>query len=503
MHHVTHTLSRPVRTAAAKSADPAAPAAAALRARKPAAAAAAAADAAAPAPAPGSLALTSAQLTRRPDLVAVDGVLYDLKGFAAVHPGGGHIQGAGAYDASALYHSMHAGKPPASSKLLAQFRVGVHLRDATASPAAPVYRYDSPFAKDLLRSVRKALKEEAGTTSWYAPWGFWLRVLLIAAATVVCEYRWLTSGALLWAVAVGACHAQIGLSIQHDASHGAVSRHAWVNSLLSYGADWVGNSKWIWFQQHILWHHPHTNHAELDPDASSAEPLVLFHPDSADRDAAGTARRRWYHAFQHWFLHAVLSLYGPTVVYNPTAVVAMQHNEHVPKSVGETPYMFQQKLLAWTMRLFYLARVVVLPVWFGGASLLAALAVPSGVAGICLTGVFVVSHNFEGSDRNPSSGAGGAAAADRQPVCWYKAQAETSCTYGGTVGMLLTGGLNLQIEHHLFPRLSSWRYPAIRPAVQECCRRHGVKYTYFPNLWTNAASMFRYIKKTGRFPEAH
>ena len=492
----------PSLTAAAKTADPTSPAA--LRARKPAAGKPPAGKRPADDDDPETLSLTSGQLTQRPDLVAVDGVLYDLAGFAAVHPGGGHIQGAGAYDASALYHSMHAGKPPGRSKLLAQFRVGVHRRDTTSTSGATgdiVYRYDSPFAKDLLCSVRKALKEEAGTTSWYAPWGFWLRVLLIGAITLVCEYHWLTSGALLWAVAVGACHAQIGLSIQHDASHGAVSRLAWVNSLLSYGADWVGNSKWIWFQQHILWHHPHTNHADLDPDASSAEPLVLFHPDSPKQDTNGTARRRWYHAFQHWFLHAVLSLYGPTVVYNPY-VVTMRHNEHVPKAVGETQYMFRQKLLAWSMRLFYLARVVVLPVWIGGASLLAALAVPSGIAGILLTAVFVVSHNFEGSDRHPSSGGAGAAA-DGKPICWYKAQAETSCTYGGTIGMLLTGGLNLQIEHHLFPRLSSWRYPAIRQAVQACCARHGVNYTYFPNLWANAVSMLQYIRKTGRFPEAH
>ena len=64
------------------------------------------------------LTLTSKELRERPDLVGVDGVLYDLSGFARVHPGGAQIAGAGAYDASALYHSMHAGADPLKSELL-------------------------------------------------------------------------------------------------------------------------------------------------------------------------------------------------------------------------------------------------------------------------------------------------------------------------------------------------------------------------------------------------
>jgi fatty acid desaturase (delta-4 desaturase) len=322
-------------------------------------------------------------------------------------------------------------------------------------------------------------------------------------------------------VAVGACHAQIGLSIQHDASHGAVSGNSFWNNLLAYGADWIGNSRWVWFQQHVLWHHPHTNHGDLDPDASSAEPFVLFHPEHHQSQPQAAGRRKWFHAFQHWFLHLVLSLYGPSIIWNPVVLLTMQHNEHVPPSVGRSAYMSTQKLHAFALRFFYVARVVIAPWLIGGAALLAAALVPGIVTGVCLTAVFVVSHNFEGSDREPQRGgmvatttsaeqkkSGGLAVAaskdegvdvsdSETPICWYKAQAETSCTYGGRIGMLLTGGLNLQIEHHLFPRLSSWYYPVVQDAVRECCARHNVKYAYFPNLWDNMRSMFAYIEETG------
>lgn len=446
-----------------------------------------------------SINLTTAQLRERPDLCAVDGVLYNLKGFSAVHPGGAQIQGAGAYDASALYHSMHPQRhDPTKSEVFQKYRVGVHQRAINKAGAGEgddvVYTFDSPFAKDLLDTVRKTLAQN-GIRSWYAPLGFYARVALIAAATLYCEYMWITTGEWAWAIAVGVTHAQIGLSIQHDASHGAVSGDARVNDILTYGADWVGNSRWIWFQQHVLWHHPHTNNHGLDPDATSAEPLVLFHPPAADASEA----RKWFHAFQHYFIHLVLSLYGPAVIYNPSPVLTMQHNENIPKSLASGTFMERQKRTAWLMRMFYVVRIVLWPTLRSGAHLLVALLLPSVVTGMLLTFVFVVSHNFVGSDREPTPKADPTAG----PVCWYKAQAETSCSYGGVGGMMATGGLNLQIEHHLFPRLSSWHYPTVRPAVQKCCERHGVKYAYFPYLHQNVGSMLAYVREVGAPDAAH
>ena len=427
------------------------------------------------------LTLTTAELKNHPNLIGIDGILYDVELFAPHHPGGNHIQGAGAYDATALYRSMHPGQLPEKSTLLQQYKVGIHQR-STASDI--LYNYNSPFAQDLLKTVRRSLKNK----SWYAGIGFYLRILTIAVATLYCEWSFILQGTVMWAVLIGCCHAQIGLSIQHDASHGAISKQFKINDFFAYGADWIGNSKWIWFQQHILWHHPHTNHPELDPDTTSAEPFVKFQQH-------GTYK--WYHRFQHFFVHLVLSLYGPSIVFNGIVISLMQHNGNVPASVGKTKYMTNQKMIAWCFRIFYLLRICILPWYIGKCHFLIGF-IPSYVTGILLTCVFVVSHNFSGSDRDPTgkyaaaemkelettssskeqdgtvltssskmneeTKKGGAVSIDNSvdSICWYKAQAETSCTYGGTIGMLLTGGLNLQIEHHLFPRISSWYYPIIQ-----------------------------------------
>merc|ERR1711966_294727 len=106
---------------------------------------------------------------------------------------------------------------------------------------------------------------------------------------------------------------------------------------------------------------------------------------------------------------------------------------------------------------------------------------------------FSLSHNFENSDRDPTK----SYKETGKPVCWYKAQVETSSTYGGFISGCLTGGLNFQIEHHLFPRMCSAWYPFIAPKVREVCKKHGVRYAYYPWVHQNFISTVKYMHSTG------
>jgi len=327
--------------------------------------------------------------------------------------------------------------------------------------------------------------------SWYAGAGFWTRTVLICGLTLVFEWYWATTGLIIWGLLAGIMHAQIGLSVQHDASHGSISPNPSINAFFSYGADWSGHSRWIWLQQHVLWHHPYTNVHGKDMDAQSAEPALVFHDYSAS-STKGNPPGSPFLKFQHFITNAVLMFYGPSILYNLSYLMNMRHSEKVPLSVSSGPYMSEQKTTAWALRLWYYVRIVLAPWLLAGTPLLVTAFLCITVNGAILTFLFVVSHNFEGADRDPVP-----ANAESAPVCWYKLQTETSCTYGGTTAMLLTGGLNFQIEHHLFPRMSSWNYPAMRPVIQDCCKRHGVKYTYFPSLASNMMSMLKYMRKVG------
>ncbi len=64
----------------------------------------------------------------------------------------------------------------------------------------------------------------------------------------------------------------------------------------------------------------------------------------------------------------------------------------------------------------------------------------------------------------------------------------------------LCGGLNLQIEHHLFPKVSHVHYPAISKIIQEKCIEYNVPYNQYPTMMEALASHFRVMKFLGRKP---
>lgn len=113
---------------------------------------------------------------------------------------------------------------------------------------------------------------------------------------------------------------------------------------------------------------------------------------------------------------------------------------------------------------------------------------------VTLAALFALSHNFEQVDRDPTKGARGD---DGKAVCWFKSQVETSSTYGSFIAGALKGGLNFQVEHHLFPRMSSAWYPYIAPSVTKVCKKHGVRYAYYPWVHQNFISTVKYLHQAG------
>ena len=116
--------------------------------------------------------------------------------------------------------------------------------------------------------------------------------------------------------------------------------------------------RWIWLQQHILWHHPHTNNAELDGDATSAEPLLLFHNyPNASRV------RKVMHRFQHWYMHLILAFYGPSVVWNLQYMKnQVRQSAMMPDSMFNKGQFLPTQLTPMVLfRLFYALRVVIAP----------------------------------------------------------------------------------------------------------------------------------------------
>ena len=78
----------------------------------------------------------------------------------------------------------------------------------------------------------------------------------------------------LCSVVLGVCMAEVGVSIQHDANHGAYSQDTMLEYLLGTTLDIVGASSFMWKQQHVVGHHTYTNVDGLDPDIRVKDPDV-------------------------------------------------------------------------------------------------------------------------------------------------------------------------------------------------------------------------------------
>ncbi len=63
------------------------------------------------------------------------------------------------------------------------------------------------------------------------------------------------------------------------------------------------------------------------------------------------------------------------------------------------------------------------------------------------------------------------------------------------------GGLNFQVEHHLFPRVSHVHYPAISRIVKETCQKFNIPYNEFRTMSGAIASHFRMMRELGRKPQ--
>lgn len=327
--------------------------------------------------------------------------------------------------------------------------------------------------------------------------GWWFRATCYATAFAYMHYLWVVQGSS-WPLAVcyGVIKALVGMNIQHDANHGSViTAHpswTWINDMIGFFADLIGGNKFLWLEQHWM-HHAFTNHHEHDPDAFAGEPLLLFR-----QFPTGQNKGSWIHQFQAWLFFPAVALYWFGQVLDINQVLELQHGGS--KAAGfhmDSDYISRRRYAAVAIRCLYLYLNIVRPFQIHGLGWTPlGHIIVMGISGSLVLGtLFSVSHNFEAARRLETKSSSDAN--NNKAVCWYAAQVESSCNYGGLIASWFTGGLNYQIEHHLFPRMSSAWFPVIAPTVRRVCKKHGVQYIHYSSLWQNLLSTLRYLRQNG------
>ena len=287
---------------------------------------------------------------------------------------------------------------------------------------------------------------------------------------------------LLLAVLLGLSAAGIGFNIQHDGGHQAYSNHPWVDKLMAMTLELIGGSSHLWRWKHVVLHHTYVNITGHDTDIDLGL-LARLTPHQ---------RRLPYHRWQHlylWPLYGLLAIKWQLLDDFRQLISGRMSNQPFPGPKGRELVIFiAGKAIFFTMAfgiplLFHSIGVVLL--YYGVAGL---------VAGMALSVVFQVAHCVEEAEFPlPREETG------RVEHAWAIHQAETTVDFArrSRVVTWLIGGLNFQIEHHLFPRLCHVNYPAISKLVEETCREFGIKYTEHRSFRAGLASHFRWLRRMG------
>ncbi len=289
----------------------------------------------------------------------------------------------------------------------------------------------------------------------------------------------------MW-VLMGLGMAGIGFSIMHDANHGAYSKNQNINKILGYFINLVGGSSVNWKIQHNVLHHTYTNINGHDEDLN-ADPLMRFSPDQ---------KRRKAHRFQQiyaWFL------YGLITISWSIKKDFIQLERYKGKDLLKTQSISYKKALTRLIlaKLFYYAYVLVIPMIFTNQAWWLTLSfyfIMHFVCGLLISVIFQLAHVVsEASFPKPSE-------TGTIENNWAIHQLYTTANFAKKNPLItwFVGGLNYQVEHHLFPNICHVHYPKISKIVRDTAKEFDLPY--YQNSFLGAiASHTKFLTKLGKY----
>lgn len=290
-----------------------------------------------------------------------------------------------------------------------------------------------------------------------------------------------------WAVPecalLGCLIAAIGFNVMHDGSHGSFSGQRWSNRLAAYSISMLGASHFMWNIKHNMIHHSFTNVDGVDDDIEIGV-LMRFAP---------TQERFRIHRFQHvYFASLYMLMYVFWVFYS-------DYLKYFTKKIGSVPLKkmsTKEHIMFWVVKVYHAVVFVAVPIYMVGFwPWLIGFLVASLLSGFILSIVFQLAHTVEDAEfpvPNEES--------NKLPDEFAAHQIKTTANFAtqNKVISWLVGGLNFQIEHHLFPKISHVHYPAISKIVQKVCHEYQLNYVEYPTMGRAVLAHVRFLKAMGR-----
>tara|TARA_Y100000994_G_scaffold249623_1_gene262776 strand:+ start:17998 stop:18915 length:918 start_codon:yes stop_codon:yes gene_type:complete len=271
---------------------------------------------------------------------------------------------------------------------------------------------------------------------------------------------------LLWAI-MGIGMAGVGMCIMHDGNHNAFSNNRKINQLMGFTLQILGGTYKNWKIQHNQLHHKYPNTINYDPDVSPIK-LLRFSPDSY---YSKIYRFQFIYA---WFLYGLMTFSFATIKEFKQLIEWKKGNVITSGQYNQ----LMLELIGW--KIVYYIFILVIPLitlnisfsqWFGLFFLM------HFIAGFLLAIVFQTAHIMPECEHLQFS--------EKMDLnSWAVNQLLTTSNYSpnNKVFSWMIGGLNYQIEHHLFPGICHVHYSSISNIVKRKAIEYNLPYNCKKNF---------------------
>jgi linoleoyl-CoA desaturase len=344
---------------------------------------------------------------------------------------------------------------------------------------------DINFFNELTRRVDQYF-EKSGKNRW-GDWRIHTKSIVLISIMIAC-YVILVFFTPAWYFSLTLCtilgftFAGIGFNVMHDSAHGSYSRYPWLNNLMGHSLNVMGGDVHLWKTKHNMVHHNFTNVVGMDDDIDIT-PVMRISPQQ---------EKRAYHKYQHLYAFVLYATNYFLWVYY------FDYKKYFSGKIGATKikkYSFWQHFSFWFTKIIYMVVFVALPIYMVGIGpMLIGYTVTLLVCGIVIAVVFQLAHVVEETTFYDDT-------KSRQSLDndWAVQQINTTSNFAMNNKLVswFTGGLNFQVEHHLFPRISHIHYPELSKIVQEMCEQFGVQYNAHRTVLQAVRSHVVHLKHMG------
>ena len=338
-------------------------------------------------------------------------------------------------------------------------------------------RFNNPSQNEFVKTLRKRVDNYFKEKNISKTGGIKFKIKAVAMLAIyTAPYFLLLSGVVTniyiqWGLCLmmGLGLAGIGFGVMHDANHGSASRKKWLNKFLGFSINFLGGNINNWKAQHNIMHHSFTNIDGHDEDINPGD-VLRFSPH---------AEKKKMHKYQHiyaWFMYCLMTLswtfqkdFGDIIRYEKMGLLKQLKTN-----------LKKEMTLIIITRIVYFIYMIVVPLMLMDIAwwqLIIGFLTVHFVAGFTLAGIFQLAHVMEELEYPvPTEGS--------VLNQWAVHQLNTTLNFAGKHKILswFVGGLNYQVEHHLFPNISHVHYSKIAPIVERTAREFNIPYHNIPSL---------------------